>query len=685
MKLALLPSSLFVGITLATPTSAAFVPFRLTFDALTSSDETVSSEAFFEALSNQGIVSVTNLPSPAREAAVTMAATQHACLMETSTSKQVQTFPDGTIRRTIATQTTAEGGMQKIDISNDHAVCATFEEASVIFRTTAQAAVNSFAQLITKGLKTNEGPLLHSKYDDEAFASFADIVVKGSHLEHFHSYQTSQTLEDQEHDKTTIEVHTDQGLFLAFTPGRWESTGVLSKGFFIQTSDGNLAEVTFNDQDELVFLLGDGVNQYVNDKVMDGAKKLRAVPHSLQLEGDANDARVWYGLMVLPPASALHPAHGDMAFGEIRQGLVAGSTDAVYMACSNNAHDAASSPFRFLAENETSTAAENTTCASAEEVYCWHRCMSPADFNASATACESDNKLLKCVDPLGQVWNGNDEGDFYLGCASSDIENVTAFTVLPDYPRDESLCNNFAEKFYSDAAYGNTLVLDGGNVALFQFTLSGDTLTGRLAFNGILGYLAFGFVGRNPESAMLGGKVIMAMRGNNFTDTDGLDLSSGPVVDEFIISEDDRYFRHWQAPYYDEADLAAGFRRLNKGSFKVDSDECYTALMFEIHDIGGQHFNMSGVDKFMWAANDVDSFMSPHQHKGMFDITWSQYASAGGGGESHERHDDHEGHDDHGDHEGESGNSTANGSSAMYAALSKSALFIAASTLMCLY
>ena len=55
------------------------------------------------------------------------------------------------------------------------------------------------------------------------------------HLEHFHSYQTNKKVgadnnssnknieddsyEDREEEKKTIEFHTDQGFFVAFTPG----------------------------------------------------------------------------------------------------------------------------------------------------------------------------------------------------------------------------------------------------------------------------------------------------------------------------------------------------------------------------------------------------------------------------------------------------------------------------------
>ena len=46
-------------------------------------------------------------------------------------------------------------------------------------------------------------------------------------------------------------MHTDQGLFLAFTPGRL-TTGELTTGFFIQNAAGSSEQVEFTGEDEIV-------------------------------------------------------------------------------------------------------------------------------------------------------------------------------------------------------------------------------------------------------------------------------------------------------------------------------------------------------------------------------------------------------------------------------------------------
>jgi hypothetical protein len=173
--------------------------------------------------------------------------------------------------------------------------------------------------------------------------------------------------------------------------------------------------------------------------------------------------------------------------------------------------------------------------------------------------------------------------------------------------------------------YTNTINLTGGHGALFQFSLvDGETLKGRLAFNGIFGCLSLGFVGPDypARNAMYGEKVVMATRGGNYFASEGLKLSLGPQVDEFIISTDFFAFRHWQVPHSVEVDVKGGTtttsreagRELRKGSFDVQMSEnlCYTALTFELPDIGGQPFNLTGTDTFLWAANDIDTYMQYH-------------------------------------------------------------------------
>jgi hypothetical protein len=202
-----------------------------------------------------------------------------------------------------------------------------------------------------------------------------------------------------------------------------------------------------------------------------------------------------------------------------------------------------------------------------------------------------------------------------------------AQTPLPDYPRDDSRCTDFATRFIDDDGldlYGNpfaeTIVLNGGNGALFQFTLDDHNVIGRLAFNGIFGYLAFGLAGVTT-GGMLGGRVIMATRGSVLS-TGSLDLSTGPIVQEYVISETTRDFAAWMTPFMYEDPGSTG-----NGDFVVEttSDGCYTSLSFDFHYLAGEHINMGGTNTFAWAANNVDSSMLHHgANRGTFVIDWTQ-------------------------------------------------------------
>jgi hypothetical protein len=110
----------------------------------------------------------------------------------------------------------------------------------------------------------------------------------------------------------------------------------------------------------------------------------------------------------------------------------------------------------------------------------------------------------------------------------------------------------------------------------------------------------------------------------------GLDLTTDPVVNEYIIGSDadQTPFRYWGTPFTGNTTTAtqrSGARFLNEPPYKVEFDGCYTALTFTASDIANQAFNLSSTDKMIWAANNMDSFMQYHgANRGVFEIDWSQ-------------------------------------------------------------
>jgi hypothetical protein len=136
----------------------------------------------------------------------------------------------------------------------------------------------------------------------------------------------------------TISWHTDQGLMLAFSPG--QANGHPTDGFYIQLPDGSSEMVKFDDEDELVFFFGDGVNQIINPFLVKAERTpLRVLPHSLKMPPlDQSEVRLWYGRMVLPPADALHPLHPTKSFGDIRNSMIQREESSLLIGCSSPHH-----------------------------------------------------------------------------------------------------------------------------------------------------------------------------------------------------------------------------------------------------------------------------------------------------------------------------------------------------------
>ena len=397
-----------------------------------------SSSLIIQALSQTGMISITGIPSfdPDKDETLRW---MHACALESQATKE-QTFADGTRRRTLATHTLPNDEVDnkhKIAHEVPHSVsCDQFDASSQAFRARVADVTQVFAEVLS-GLLDTEIPILQKKtsYDKNqhameessaAYDTLADVVKNGEHLEHFHSYQKMMTSE--EITKETIEMHVDQGLFLVFTPGRLADASpsslfddrktTLTDGFYIQLADGARAMVNFDPEDDLVILLGDGVNQYLNRKIQ---PTMRAAPHALLMAPMTESskpeaaARVWYGRMVLPPANAIHPDYQDVTFGELREKLIAASTSSLQNdeEKENHLSIGCSSTMQARQLQNASTCAQDT-------LYCWHQCANLTQYNVSSQICSSRKLSLICADPTtGQLWDGIAHGDYVPSCGAS--------------------------------------------------------------------------------------------------------------------------------------------------------------------------------------------------------------------------------------------------------------------------
>lgn len=492
------------------PTAAVFHPTKVSYASLLDPALAEPSlDQWVDALSETGMISITGIPHYAKEREVLSHLT--ACADESGATQEHE-FPDGTRRRTLATRS-VPGGIQTINHhslsegqlrdNDEQGACRAFDKAAAAFRSTVAIVTQAFADRVqesffamSEALATK--PLLSTR-NGMTFDTFSDVVENGEHLEHFHVYDKEPNDAD---DDETIELHTDQGLFIVFTPGLLiglqQSSARKSSGFFIKLADGSVEEVEFGQEDELVIMLGDGVNQYINDHVntVDGKQALRAVPHMLRMESTQAESRVWYGRMVLPPVDAIHPGHDDsMTFGEIRNKMIESSIEGQegfynHLGCSGGlvARDLAA-----------------VTCES-DSLYCWHRCMNYTD-TVNDDACASEGRSVQCINPRLQISTGESHGDYFLACALETDPIETPFPTLPEYPREEEECTEAGfDAFAPSTDYDFSVDLPVGG--RLSWNIVGDAVQGRIAYNGLFGWLSFGFASLDDSilNGMLGGK-----------------------------------------------------------------------------------------------------------------------------------------------------------------------------------
>lgn len=398
-----------------------FQPLKIQFDDLVATADSPNERTFLQALQQVGMVSITNIPNFKELKRSTLSWNMHVCSQE-SAAARVNYYPDGTLRRTLASHTVPQGA-QTFQHQIDSVACKNFNEAAQPFRQTITHVTSLFASRLSSLLSHQQEvslPLLVTP-TNYSFSTLSDIVNNGEHLEHFHSYQRLQdNVFTAANTEDTIEWHTDQGLFLMFSPGRMihnspRQDDDLSTGFSIELKDGTQALVEFDDDDDLVVLLGDGVNQYINYRLPND-QHLRALPHTLTLPTHSEDeARVWYGRMVLPPSTAIHPQL-DTTFGALRDVLVHAS-----LTYGSNP-DESKYVLTLGCSDDTMVARqlEETSCE-ADFLYCWHRCMRLTEYNVSEEICHEQGKEVFCVDPDGHLWDGS-HGNFFPGCATNDTE-----------------------------------------------------------------------------------------------------------------------------------------------------------------------------------------------------------------------------------------------------------------------
>ena len=232
-------------------------------------------------LTKDGIISVTDIPN-FKETKLALMSQLHSCIIgidQYTNAGEIPTqhYDDGTIRRSFAlSKSTTLDDFEEALLSHNYKLdesCQSFIHHLASFRSIVDATTLEFAKRLSVEMGTSlPKPLLksiattpssHSNNNgSDDYEGIQQIVEGGDYLEHFHSYQKIKG--EDEDETTTIEFHTDQGFFIVFTPGLIvgsESKLELSDGFYIQDVNGNKMMMEFDADDDLVFMMGDGVNQ----------------------------------------------------------------------------------------------------------------------------------------------------------------------------------------------------------------------------------------------------------------------------------------------------------------------------------------------------------------------------------------------------------------------------------------
>jgi hypothetical protein len=700
-----------------TSKNSAFIPARIHYDDLV--NERIS---LLDALEDSsGIISMTNLPENFASVKKDVMSNLHSCILNQQQDRgeydvAEESFPDGTVRRTLATATTALEGPLDLKLrktTSSSTSCQFFEKNLELFRSIANMATRSFAKVLSKEMEPHfSKPLLIKRGNSEdSYDTIEDLVMNGDQLEHFHSYQKTERIGEEYDDDEmmrTIDVHADQGFFIAFTPGMMMSSNnkdnntVASEGFYIVEEDSNKIpiQVDFNiDTDDLVFMLGDGVNQYINNRLTDkensDRRHLRATPHAVSLKAhDDSQARVWYGRMVLPPKDALVAAESTqttLTYGDIRRRLV--ETPDAYIPAGMGCSSPSMRALQHSLHDEPVACEKGT-------LFCWARCMELADYNITEEMCEEQNLGLKCINPRGQFSTGDKHGDFWAACTNTTLE-VSDYPEIPQTP--EGFDTSAAWKaFVDDGVYDHSfnLTTEANNGVILQWSVVDQEqgiLKGRLAFNDVFGWLSIGF--SHPEgrhNGMNGADILLALPGGNYTPRFGLQVPGktlpgtdeisveiskkksaaiatetnpeGSTVYEYVINPEGSSFRHWYEP--------TGNTTSASESINVVVTEYATAMTWETNNINGKKFNMTGFDDLIWAGNSKDYHVGYHGrgNRARFYINWvtgeGNFWTKEEELTEEDSHDDH----DHDDHDHDIKDDSAADHLSVYAAIFASAL-----------
>ncbi|CAK9019786.1 High affinity copper uptake protein 1 (Copper transporter 1) (rCTR1) (Liver regeneration-related protein LRRGT00200) (Solute carrier family 31 member 1) [Durusdinium trenchii] len=472
-------------------------------ELVTEEDEVLS--ALRLALVKDGMVQVSGVPglAKAREETFALGA---KCLADTDAV--TATFDDQTLRKTVAS-VTLQGETVGLGLETHFpdqelsAPCKAFDQSSRKFRTLVTRVSNLLFSHMTS-MCSGRGPKPRAAFARSAdehkgdFDTLWEFLNQGEHLEHFHAYETACANITSESDRRppTLEMHLDEGLFIALVPSMWvnPSTGERdasipsNTAFYVENALGQVVIPDFADNgDVVVFMMGDGVGPWLGN----ACPPFRPVPHALKLtetcangSRSADAVRMWYGRMFLPPVDAIYEPSGE-TFGELRAGRVAASVaaaqgdvdvlqDSVSLGCSGTSERVV----RDLAG----------VCPSGQ-FYCWHQCRTWS--NESQCSELLPIASFRCENENGVLWTPEQDH-----CNNCRINCGPALLA----PNTEGVCNGFSTSMFMSGFVSGFDPADSCVVLLWE-PLTLDT-EGKVA----AGFIAVFFFGMVVELVLFSRK-----------------------------------------------------------------------------------------------------------------------------------------------------------------------------------
>lgn len=382
-------------------------------------------------LSTTGLVAVTGVPGFETQRKDALGALLQC---QSASFEQISTLADGTTRKAMASETA--GGVPAPLSAQASDNCPAFAQAAAPFRNTITEVSSAFMAALSRSLGVLKAPRAQRA---DTFSSFTDIHLQGKQLEHFVAYTSPR--HSPALSPPSLALHTDDGLFIAFTPPLL-SKPTADTGLRIKQKNGQISSLRYEDPASIVFMLGAGFSRWLGPTITQSA-----VVHALDLGHlPRSSHRAWYGRMFLPPADSLNPSLG-ISFGTYRTLQLSAASSSAHSVFAPLANDLAS--LGCMPKTRASSPAPGAMAmldsqlqsdCPADEYHCWMKCYTQDEL----PIC-SPNQRLECLrNSNGQTCNPATD----MGCAPV-CANLTAPDTSGDFCSASSAVSMYMQGFVS--------------------------------------------------------------------------------------------------------------------------------------------------------------------------------------------------------------------------------------------